>query len=235
MTIVVPPTATAVPTPPDRTDRTTFNTRAVSFFDYVKNYMWSDMTTFVTAAYSNALDAMASAVAAAASAVAAATSASNAAASAVTAGASAGAAAWGAATAYTLGQRAIDPANQRVYFRRVAGTTATAPNADPTNWGPLDISEVIVPIAGTTGTVYAGAAYSLNNAGAVALTLDTAIADSSEFALILKNGRTDNTLDIGTKTLYGPTGSVTGVITLDTAIRMWSFKYTAATTSLEIF
>jgi hypothetical protein len=218
----------------DRTDRPTFNTRAVSFFDYIKNNMWSDMTAFVTAAYSNALDAAASAVAAAASAVAGATSASNAAASAVTAGASAGATAWNAGTAYTLGQRAIDPTFQRVYFRKIAGTTATQPNADGTNWGPLDISEVVVPVAGTTGTVYAGATWSLNNAAATAMTLDAAIADSSEFAIILRNGRTDNTLDIGTKTLNGPGGSITGVITFDTSTRVWSFKYIAATTSLEI-
>lgn len=46
-------------------------------------------------------------------------------------------AAWNAATAYTLGQRCIRTSTHRIYERLVAGTTATAPESDPTNW--LDI------------------------------------------------------------------------------------------------
>ncbi len=44
---------------------------------------------------------------------------------------------WNAATAYTVGQEAIRPTLHKKYRRRVAGTTATAPENDPTNW--LDI------------------------------------------------------------------------------------------------
>lgn len=41
---------------------------------------------------------------------------------------------WNAATAYTLGQEAIRATLHKVYRRKVAGTTATAPEADATNW-----------------------------------------------------------------------------------------------------
>ena len=41
---------------------------------------------------------------------------------------------WAAATAYTLGQRVIRASTHSVYERLVAGTTATAPESDATNW-----------------------------------------------------------------------------------------------------
>lgn len=47
--------------------------------------------------------------------------------------------AWAAGTAYAVGQRAYRP-NHRIYRRLVAGTTATVPESDATNWA----------IAGTT-------------------------------------------------------------------------------------
>jgi hypothetical protein len=45
--------------------------------------------------------------------------------------------AWNAATAYTVGQEAIRATLHKKYRRLVAGTTATAPESDATNW--LDI------------------------------------------------------------------------------------------------
>lgn len=41
---------------------------------------------------------------------------------------------WNAATAYTVGQRVVRPTVHKVYERLVAGTTATAPESDTTNW-----------------------------------------------------------------------------------------------------
>ena len=41
---------------------------------------------------------------------------------------------WAAGTAYTLGQRVIRASTHSVYERLVAGTTATAPESDATNW-----------------------------------------------------------------------------------------------------
>lgn len=49
----------------------------------------------------------------------------------------AGEAAWNSATAYTVGQEVIRTATHRKYKRIVAGTTATEPENDTTNW--LDI------------------------------------------------------------------------------------------------
>lgn len=46
----------------------------------------------------------------------------------------AGETAWNAATAYSVGDLAIRTSTHRVYKRKVAGTTATAPESDPTNW-----------------------------------------------------------------------------------------------------
>lgn len=43
-------------------------------------------------------------------------------------------AAWSAATAYTAGQYVIRTSTHRIYKRLISGTTATAPESDPTNW-----------------------------------------------------------------------------------------------------
>ncbi len=41
---------------------------------------------------------------------------------------------WNAATAYASGDRATRSTTHRIYQRIIAGTTATAPESDPTNW-----------------------------------------------------------------------------------------------------
>lgn len=46
-------------------------------------------------------------------------------------------AAWNAATSYALEDRVIRTSTHRIYERLIAGTSATAPESDPTNW--LDI------------------------------------------------------------------------------------------------
>ena len=43
-------------------------------------------------------------------------------------------AAWNGATAYSLGARVIRTSTHRIYERLIAGTSATAPESDPTNW-----------------------------------------------------------------------------------------------------
>ena len=42
--------------------------------------------------------------------------------------------AWNAATAYSVDQEAVRPTLHKTYRRKVAGTTATAPESDTTNW-----------------------------------------------------------------------------------------------------
>lgn len=45
--------------------------------------------------------------------------------------------AWNAVTAYIIGQRAISGTDFCEYVRKVAGTTATDPASDGTNWQPF--------------------------------------------------------------------------------------------------
>jgi hypothetical protein len=178
--------------------------------------MWSDMTAFVTAAYSNALDAAASAVAAAASAVAGATSASNAAASAVAAASSAGAALWVSGTTYANGVSTRSPANQRVYIKITAAAgNATDPSANPTDWKLANAEMPTVPVTTATQTIVAGYRYMVTYAGVCALTAPTAPNDQDEFVVIPANGFT-NTIDYGPKTLIGPNGYIgSGVMNMD--------------------
>ena len=49
----------------------------------------------------------------------------------------AGETAWNAATAYAVGDLAIRTGTHRVYRRKIAGTTATVPESDTTNWTEL--------------------------------------------------------------------------------------------------
>ena len=47
-------------------------------------------------------------------------------------------AAWNGATTYAVGDLVHYATTHKIYQRRVAGTTATAPDQDPTNW--LEVS-----------------------------------------------------------------------------------------------
>jgi hypothetical protein len=57
--------------------------------------------------------------------------------SAATAGLTANALVWNPSTNYALGQNAISPTNFQTYRRRVAGTSATDPVSDATNWAAV--------------------------------------------------------------------------------------------------
>jgi hypothetical protein len=61
-------------------------------------------------------------------------------------------AAWSAATAYTLGQRVIRTATHSIYERLVAGTTATAPEADLVNWARVGPTNRWAMLDGAVGT-----------------------------------------------------------------------------------
>lgn len=129
-----PPTATAVPPVPDRTDRATFSARAVAIFDYVKNSMWADMTAFAGNAYANALSAYSSAQAAGTSEI-------NAAASATAASATAGALAWVNGGTYALNSAAISQIDFQTYRKKTASSVTTVdPKNDSPNWVCLGVS-----------------------------------------------------------------------------------------------
>lgn len=64
-------------------------------------------------------------------------------------------AAWNAATAYAVGNRVIRTTTHSVYQRLVAGTTATEPELDTTNWkrvGPTNRWAMFDQATGTTST-----------------------------------------------------------------------------------
>jgi len=63
---------------------------------------------------------------------------------------------WAAATAYTLGQKCIRVSTHRIYERLIAGTTATPPETDPTNWldiGPTNRWAMFDNVVGTATTI----------------------------------------------------------------------------------
>lgn len=128
MSVTVPPTPAALPTPPSTSDPVNFDTRADAFNAAMPAFQ-SGVQSLADNAYANAVDAAASTDAAAASA-------SNASASAIAAAASAGAAIWVSGTTYAIGDVRYSPANGAVYRRLTSGAGTTDPRADTTNWGP---------------------------------------------------------------------------------------------------
>lgn len=73
---------------------------------------------------------------------------------------------------------------------------------------------VTVPVTGTTHTAVAGTRVMLTNAAATAVTAPSPV-EGAEFETVPANGLRTNTVDFGAKTVQGPAGSASGVITLD--------------------
>lgn len=124
---------TALPTPPTRADAANFAVRADAFLGALPTFA-SEANALQTEVNAKELAAANSATNAATSATNAANSASAAASSASAASATAGVTAWSAATAYTVGWNVYDTTDFLTYRRKVAGTTATRPGLDTTNW-----------------------------------------------------------------------------------------------------
>lgn len=68
MAQTLPPSITALPAVPDRTDRTTFSARATAIFDALKNVFVGQIAAVASNVYDNAVDAHSNAVASAGSA-----------------------------------------------------------------------------------------------------------------------------------------------------------------------
>lgn len=119
---------TALPPAPSRA------TDTPALFSSKMDALLNALATFVSEANTTETNVNAKEASATTSAGTATTQAGLAAASATTAAATTGAAAWNAGTAYTLNQCAISQINFQTYRRKVAGTTATDPANDATNW-----------------------------------------------------------------------------------------------------
>jgi hypothetical protein len=114
---------TPLPDPPTRQDPTNFNARADEFLSALESPFVPELNAFRLEMLEIG-DSSSEAAAAAATAKAAADAAQF----------TADALMWNAATAYVLGENAISPTDFKTYRRKVAGTSATDPSADATNW-----------------------------------------------------------------------------------------------------
>jgi len=121
-----PPSITALPTPPDPNDRSTFNARAYPW-SVALNTLGSEANALADNVYDNAVEAVASAAAATDMAALAQNSASASA-------ASAGATAWVSGTTYAAGDARYSPIDFQTYRRKTAGAGTTDPSLDATNW-----------------------------------------------------------------------------------------------------
>ena len=231
-----PPTLTAPPTAPSRADSANFAARGDAFLGWFAT-AWDDLVDTLANVYGNAVDAYNSAVAAAASVIAAAAQAANAlanaqaaASSAQAAATSAGATLWISGTTYAIGEIRRSPADFRVYGRRTVGAGTTDPSADPTNWAPVAPNGLqLVTVSGTSATIGANTDTAFTNAAACAATVP-AIAIGDSFVIRFDNGRLDNTVDLGARSVIGPNGQIrSGVITLNTnpviSLRWWGDYY----------
>lgn len=117
---------TSLPTPPSRNDPTNFATRADAFL--------GQLPTFASEANALENNVNGKEVSANSAATTAIQKANEAAASASAAATTAGVTAWNPATNYALGAVVYDTTDYLTYRRSIAGTTATRPGLDPTNW-----------------------------------------------------------------------------------------------------
>lgn len=126
MSQTTPPPLDPLPPAPNVNSPSTFSALADAFLAALLTFR-TQLVALAANVYNNAVDAFNNAVSAAASAATASAAAS-------TASAGAGALPFNPSTSYTQGQGAISLVNFQTYRRRTAGTSATDPANDPTNW-----------------------------------------------------------------------------------------------------
>lgn len=163
MSVTVPPTIAALPTPPQTSDPSTFDARADALVAALPTLV-TETNAVADNVYDNAVDASSNATAAASSA-------SNASASAATAVAAAGATIWVSGTTYAIGDVRWSPANQKIYRRKTSGAGATDPSADSTNWGIVSSDPQWVTKTSNYNAVAGDALLINTTGGAITITL----------------------------------------------------------------
>lgn len=163
MSVTVPPTIAALPTPPQTSDPSTFDARADALVAALPTLV-TETNAVADNVYDNAVDASSNATAAASSA-------SNASASAATAVAAAGATIWVSGTTYAIGDVRYSPANQKIYRRKTAGAGTTDPSADSTNWGIVSTDPQWVTKTGNYTAVAGDALLIDTTSAAITITL----------------------------------------------------------------
>lgn len=91
----------------------------------------------------------------------------------------------------------------------------------------LPLAGALMPakVSGTSQAAASGRDYFLENVAATAVTAPSAV-DGAEFAVTPANGLLTNTVDFGAATVQGPSGALTGVVTLDLGARL-QVKYSS--------
>lgn len=187
---------TALPTPPLRGDG------PANFADRGDTFI-AALPVFVTEANALEVNVNAKELAASNSAAAALASQIAALASEQATTASRNATMWLAATYYAAGVLAYSPVNGRVYRRKVAGTTATDPSADTTNWAIVDGSLSLFIVSAATQAAVAGNHYVLTNVAATTVTLPAVVAEGDTVWVTVANALDTNIIARNGKTIMG--------------------------------
>lgn len=226
-----PTPITPYATPPNSNDSANFDARAdAKVADDVAKV--AEYNALAVNVYDNASEAFSSAATAVAKAAAAAASEVICANYAQTAASSSGAALWVSGATYAVGAVVWAPSDGRVYRRRpgTAGAGTIDPSADSTNWSPVSANGLqLAFVSATSATVTANTDTAFTNAAACAATVP-AIAVGEAFVVRFDNGRRDNTVDLGGRSMVGPNGVICGgVITLNVqpllSLRWWGDYY----------
>jgi len=221
-----PPSMTAPPTAPSRSDSANFASRGDAFLGWFAT-QYTDLVAALANVYANAVDAYNNATAASASQASASASEAAAAASAQAAATSAGAAIWVSGTTYAIGDVRWSPVTRYVYRRITAGAGTTDPSADATNWivassgGPQ-----LVVSASASNSVLQGQHLECTAAGAGSQTLPASPAlGAGDVWIGHQNGRVDNTVDPGSNNINGQSG----VMTIGNPYRLLQLRWVGGT------
>ena len=178
-----PDTIATPPTPPARSDISTFVARADAWV------AWEEVNApkigqNATATYDNAVEAAANAS------------------SAQTAAASVGAALWVSGTTYAIGDVRRSPITYFAYRRLTSGAGTTDPSADATNWAlAFAAAPAMTIVSATSVSAIAFGHYVLTNASATTVTLPASPAAGDIIWVTPANGRYDNVIARNTKNI----------------------------------
>lgn len=229
---VTPPTMTAPPLAPDRSDRATFSPRATAWADFQKDTLVPEVQAAINNAFTNATSAHESAEAAELAEAGAEDARAAAEVAAAQSAQSAGAAAW-AAGSYATGAVAYSPSTGLVYRRKSpGGSSPTDPALDPTNWrlavlaAPLYRPETSATVIGEINVEHG-----LQRAGAqdVQLPDPSTLQVGDPIGIKAQNGRTDNRLILTGGAKFNGESQPENVLVLDDPFARVGLRWTGAT------
>lgn len=115
----------------------------------------------------------------------------------------AGAPAFDATTNYTNGFVVFSMVDRQLYRRNSAGTSATDPSADPTNWTRVVIGLPVVTVTGTSQTALSNYQYTLTNVAATTVTLPASPVVGDKVIVKPANGLATNVVARNGSTIEG--------------------------------